>query len=169
MPANQQQTASGGVSIRPVVESDTAVLLQLIRELAEFERLLDAAVATEADLRTALFGPRPCAEAILAECDGQSAGFALFFTSFSTFVGRPGIYLEDLFVRPAFRRRRIGKALFQHVARLAVERNCGRLEWSVLDWNELAIEFYRSLGAVALSDWTVFRLTDETLRSAVAM
>ena len=166
MPANQPKSAPGGVAIRPAVDSDTAILLHLIRDLAEYEQLLAAVVATEADLRAALFGPRPCAEAVLAECDGQPAGFALFFTSFSTFVGRPGIYLEDLFVRPAFRRRGIGRALFQHVARVAVERNCGRLEWSVLDWNEPAIQFYRSLGATAMSEWTVFRLAGAELGSA---
>ncbi len=153
-------------TIRAASEGDMAILLQLIRELAEYEQLLAAVVATEADLRAALFGPRPCAEALLAESGGQPAGFALFFTSFSTFVGRAGIYLEDIFVRPAFRRRGIGKALFQHVARLAVERSCGRLEWSVLDWNEPAIQFYRSMGATAMSEWTVFRLAGADLRSA---
>jgi GNAT superfamily N-acetyltransferase len=151
------------IAIRPARETDVALLRALIGELASYEQLADQVVASEDDLRLALFAPRPAAEAVLAELDGAPAGFALFFQNFSTFLGRPGLYLEDLFVRPAFRRRGVGHALFVHMARLAEERRCGRFEWSVLDWNEPAIAFYRSLGAVPLSDWTVFRLTGEAL------
>jgi GNAT superfamily N-acetyltransferase len=161
---------SGGPSdphdfkIRAALESDASILLALIRELAEYERLLDAVVATEDDLRQSLFGEQRGVEALIAESGGGAAGFAIFFTTFSTFVGRPGLWLEDLYVRPEFRKRGIGLALFRHVAALAVERNCGRMEWSVLDWNEPAIKFYRSLGAVPMSEWTTFRLDAAALR-----
>ncbi|HEX3997835.1 MAG TPA: GNAT family N-acetyltransferase [Pirellulales bacterium] len=144
--------------IRPARETDVAHLLAMIRELADYERLLDAVVATEAGLRQALFGEPRSAEALLAEFDGEPAGFALYFQTFSTFVGRPGLWLEDLFVRPAFRRHGIGRALFDRLAAIAVERGYGRMEWTVLDWNASAIDFYRRLGAVPLSDWTTFRL-----------
>jgi GNAT superfamily N-acetyltransferase len=154
------------VTIRAAQPPDAALLLELIRELAEYERLASQVVATESDLAASLFGERPAAEAILAEIDGQPAGFAIFFTNFSTFLGRPGLYLEDLFVRPAVRRRGVGKALFLYLARLAVERRCGRFEWSVLDWNQPAIAFYRSLGAMPLVEWTVFRLTGDALLHA---
>jgi GNAT superfamily N-acetyltransferase len=154
------------IRIRAAASADAADLLGLIRELATYERLADQVVASEADLRAALFGPRPAAEAVLADVGESLAGFALFFQNYSTFLGRPGIYLEDLFVRPGFRRRGVGRALFRHLAGLAIERNCGRFEWSVLDWNAPAIAFYRSLGALPLSDWTVFRLTGEALVSA---
>ena len=142
------------------------MLLQLIRELAEYERLAHQVVATERNLADSLFGPEPAAHALLAEHDGHPAGFAIYFFNFSTFLGRPGLYLEDLFVRPAQRRRGVGKALFRHLAQLAVVRRCGRFEWSVLDWNQPAIAFYRSLGAVPLIEWTVFRLTGEALSQA---
>jgi GNAT superfamily N-acetyltransferase len=154
------------VRIRAATAADVATLLGLIRELATYERLADQVVASEADLAAAMFGPRPAAEAVLAEVGESLAGFALYFQSFSTFVGRPGIYLEDLYVRPAFRRRGVGRALFSHLARLAVARGCGRFEWAVLDWNAPAIAFYRSLGALPLADWTVFRLAGEALASA---
>lgn len=152
--------------LRSATPDDVPEVLRLICELAEYERLRDEVVATEASLRAALFGPRPTAEVLLAECDGQVAGFALFFHNFSSFLGRPGLYLEDIFVRPAFRRRGLGRAFFRRLAEIAVERNCGRMEWSVLDWNEPALAFYRALGAVPMSEWTVQRLTGAALRRA---
>jgi len=151
-------------SIRQAEEKDTSTILQLILELAEYERLVHEVVATEDGLRHTLFGPRRYAEVLLAELENQAAGYALFFHNFSTFVGGPGIYLEDLYVRPAFRGQGIGKAFFQHLARLAVERNCGRLDWAVLNWNEDAIRFYRSLGAVPMSHWTAQRITGDILK-----
>jgi len=154
------------IDIRIARPEDSPLVLQLIRELADYEKLSEQVVATEAQVKETLFGPRPAAECLIAEADGQPAGFALFFPNYSTFLARPGIYLEDLFVTPAFRRRGVGRALFSHVARLAVERRCGRFEWSVLDWNQPAIAFYRSLGAQPLEDWTVFRLTGEALTRA---
>ncbi|HLQ46394.1 MAG TPA: GNAT family N-acetyltransferase [Planctomycetaceae bacterium] len=150
--------------IRAATVADVPAILGLIRELAEYERLLDMVVATEASLQRSLFGPRPFAEALIAEVAGEAVGFAVFFHNFSTFLGKPGVYLEDLFVRPAFRGRGLGKALLTRVARIAVERDCGRMEWSVLHWNEPAIRFYESLGARPLSDWTMYRLTGDTLR-----
>lgn len=139
------------------------LILALIHELAEYERLAHEVVATEESLTTSLFGEMPYAEVFIAEVDGVSAGFALFFHNFSTFLGRPGIYLENLFVRPAFRGRGIGRAMLVHLAKLAVERGCGRLEWWVLDWNEPAILFYEALGVVSMDDWTVYRLTGPAL------
>jgi ribosomal protein S18 acetylase RimI-like enzyme len=151
-------------TIRPARPADVPALLELIRELATYEKLADQVVARESDLHAALFGPRPAAEAVLADLEGTpGVGFALFFQNFSTFLGRPGLYLEDLYVKPGCRRRGVGKALFAHLARLTVERGYGRFDWSVLDWNVPAISFYRSLGALPLSDWTVFRLTGEDL------
>ena len=150
--------------IRPARPEDVAAVLRLIRGLAEYEKLAHEVVATEAALRATLFGDRPAAEVLLAEEDGQAVGLALFFRNYSTFLARPGIYLEDLFVEPAFRGRGIGKALLQAVARLAVQRGCGRFEWSVLDWNTPAIRFYEALGARPMSDWTVMRVTGEALR-----
>jgi GNAT superfamily N-acetyltransferase len=152
------------LELRAAGPEDTPLILGLIRELADYEQLADQVAATEDRLREHLFGERRSAECILAFTGGELAGFALYFTSFSTFLSRPGIYLEDLFVRPAFRRRGIGRTLLAHLARLAVERGCGRLEWSVLDWNRPAIDFYRSLGAVAMDEWTVFRLTGDALK-----
>jgi GNAT superfamily N-acetyltransferase len=152
-----------GLRLRAAVATDAELLLELIRELAGFERLSHAVVADAAALRRHLFGDRPAAEALVAEVDGAPAGFALYFPTFSTFVGKPGLYLEDLFIRPAFRGRGIGRAVLAHLARLAVERGCGRLEWSVLDWNERAIGFYRKLGARAMGDWTVYRIDGEPL------
>jgi len=141
---------------------DVPTILGFVRELAEFERLLDRVCATEDDLRASLFGARPYAEVVLAESDGP-VGFALFFHNYSTFLGRPGIYLEDIYVRPEARGRGVGRALMAYVARLAVERGCGRFEWAVLDWNSRAIAFYRSLGAEAMDEWTVYRLTGKPL------
>ena len=139
------------------------VIAELIRGLARFEKLEHEVVMTEALLEVGLFGDRPYAEVVLAEDDGRPVGFALFFHNFSTFLGRPGLYLEDLFVLPEHRGSGIGRLLLAHLARLAVERGCGRLEWAVLDWNRDAIQFYERLGARPNSDWTVYRLTGEAL------
>lgn len=154
---------SGGLRIRTAEPSDVRLLLDLVRELAEYERMAHEVVATEDLFASALFGPHRPVEAIIAELDGTPVGFAIYFHNFSTFVGRRGLYLEDLFVRPMYRGRGYGEALLAHLARLAVERGCGRFEWSVLDWNEPAIGFYRKLGAVPMHDWTVFRLTGDAL------
>jgi GNAT superfamily N-acetyltransferase len=154
------------INVRSAGPADVPLVLGFIRALAEYEKLSQQVVATEAALTETLFGPRPAAEALIAELDGAPAGFAIFFQSYSTFLARPGLYLEDLFVTPALRRRGVGRALFVHLARLAVERQCGRFEWSVLDWNQPAIAFYESLGAVAMSEWTVFRLTGDALTNA---
>jgi len=151
------------VRIESATPEDVPVIWALIKELAEFERLEDQFIATEAALQAQLFGERPSAEVLMARLGGESVGFALFFHSFSTFRAQPGIYLEDLFVRPAHRGRGYGKALLSAVARIAVERGCGRFEWSVLDWNQRAIDFYKSLGAAPLNDWTTFRMSDEAL------
>ena len=150
--------------IRFAIPQDVPSIAELIRALAEYERLSHEVVLCEADLREHLFGARPYAEVLLAEEAGQVVGFALFFHNYSTFLARPGLYLEDLFVRPASRGRGHGKELLQRLAQLALERGCGRMEWSVLDWNTPAIDFYRALGAVPMSDWTMFRLTGESLR-----
>lgn len=155
-------------ALRLAQRADVPLILKFIQGLAEYERLADSVVATEARLAETLFGDRPYAEVIIAEWDGAPAGFALFFHNYSTFLARPGIYLEDLFVDPAFRGRGIGKALLVRLAQLAVERNCGRLEWSVLDWNEPAIGFYRSLGAIAMDEWTINRVTGEALERLAA-
>jgi GNAT superfamily N-acetyltransferase len=152
-------------TIRPATADDVPAMMALIRELAAYERLAHEVMATEESLADALFGQRPAAEALIAELDGRSVGYAIFFTSFSTFVGRSGIYLEDIYVQPPARGRGVGKQLLARVAQLAVERNCGRLEWAVLDWNEPSIKFYQALGARALSDWTVYRLTGAELQS----
>jgi GNAT superfamily N-acetyltransferase len=154
--------------IRPATSADTPAIARLIRALADYERLSHAVTLDEGLLREHLFGPRPFAEALLAEEAGAVIGFALFFHNYSTFVGKPGIYLEDLFVEPAHRGKGHGKALLRAVARLAVERGCGRLQWSVLNWNEPAIRFYRSLGAVPMDQWSVYRLADKALAAAAA-
>jgi len=152
-----------GVTLRFATAEDTPVILAMIRELADYERMSHEVVADVTRLRQSLFGERRVAEVLIAEKRGEPVGFALFFHNFSTFVGRPGIYLEDLYVRPAARGSGIGKALLVRLARIAVERGCGRLEWAVLDWNEPAIGFYRRLGATAMDEWTVFRLTGAAL------
>jgi GNAT superfamily N-acetyltransferase len=152
------------MQIRPATRDDAAVLVSLIRELAEFEKLLSEVQVTPEDIRKSLFGPRPYAEALLAEVNNEPCGFALFFHNYSTFLGRPGIYLEDLYVRPQMRGKKVGLGLLKEVARIAAERGCGRLDWSVLDWNKKAIDFYESLGAVPLSDWTGMRLTEEKIK-----
>ncbi len=151
------------LAIAAAEERDLPVILSFIRKLAEYEKLLDSVTATEQTLRESLFGPRPAAEVLLAHWRGEAAGIAIFFHNFSTFLGRPGIYLEDLFVEPAHRGKGIGKALLVHLAGLAKQRGCGRLEWSVLDWNTPSIEFYKRLGAAPLEDWTIFRVTGEAL------
>ena len=153
------------LSIRPATIDDVPLIRALIAELAEYERLADAAVATDDDLRAQLFGAQPAAEVLIGEVDGEAAGFALFFHNFSTFLGKRGLYLEDLFVRPAFRGAGLGKHLMASLARLAVQRDCGRFEWSVLDWNAPAIGFYRTLGAVGMDEWTVQRLEGDALHA----
>ncbi len=152
-----------GTRIREATEEDVPLILSLIRELAEYEKLSDEVVATEDGLQDSLFGERRYAEVLIAEHDGAPAGFALFFHNFSTFLGKPGIYLEDLYVKPAFRGAGIGKKLLVRLASLAVGRGCGRLEWWVLDWNEPAIGFYRSVGAEPMDDWTVYRVSGSAL------
>ena len=151
------------VRIVSATERDTPAIVSLIKGLAEYERLAHDVEATEEGVRDALFGDWPAAEVVLAYVGGDLAGFALFFHNFSTFLGRRGLYLEDLFVLPAFRSRGVGRRLLSHLARIAIERQCGRMEWSVLDWNESAIRFYRSIGAVPMDDWTVYRLGGDAL------
>ncbi|MBK7405255.1 MAG: GNAT family N-acetyltransferase [Phycisphaerales bacterium] len=159
------------ITIRNATRDDTGLILSLIRELATYEREPDAVEATEALLATHLFGEGvgrgPCAECVIGEIDGRAEGFAIHFLNFSTWRGRPGLYLEDLFVRPAARGKGLGRALFLELARVAVERGCGRMEWAVLNWNEPAIGFYKALGANAMDGWTVYRLTFEQLGSLV--
>jgi GNAT superfamily N-acetyltransferase len=154
---------SDAITIRPARRDEVPLVLEFIRDLARYEHLEHEVSASEAELNEVLFGDRPYAEVVFACSGGNPVGFALFFHNFSTFRGRPGIYLEDLYVRPEARGRGIGRRLLAHLARTAVERRCARLEWAVLDWNEPSIGFYRSLGAVAMDEWTVFRLTDDAL------
>jgi GNAT superfamily N-acetyltransferase len=154
--------------IRPAAPADVPLILSMIRELAEFEKLAREVTATEADLKTALFGARPHAECVIAELGGKPAGFALFFHNFSTFLAKPGIYLEDLYVKSELRGKGVGRALLAHLASLAVRRGCGRFEWAVLDWNEPAIKFYQSLGAKMMEDWKINRLTGKALERLAA-
>jgi GNAT superfamily N-acetyltransferase len=154
---------TGRIGIRPATAGDVPLIFQLIRELAEYEKLLHEMTATEEQLASTLFGTRPAAEVVIATADDVPVGFAVFFANYSTFLGRPGLYLEDLFVRPQARGLGIGRALLEYLARLAVDRGWGRLEWRVLDWNEPSIAFYKRLGAEPLSDWTVFRVTGAPL------
>ena len=151
--------------IRPGEKPDVPVIAELIRGLARFERLEDQVTMTEEKLTRSLFGDRPYAETLIAEDDGKPVGFALFFHNFSTFLGRPGLYLEDLFVLPEGRGKGVGRKLLERLAQVAVERDCGRLEWAVLDWNKDAIRFYERLGARPNEDWTTYRLTGEPLRA----
>ena len=153
------------IEILPASERDLPLVHAFIRELAEYERLLHEVIATEDALRRTLLGPHPAAEVVIAYDDAQPVGFALFFQTYSTFLGKPGMYLEDLFVRPSARGKGVGRALLVYLAKMAIERNYGRFEWRVLDWNETAIRFYRSLGAEPLDDWTVFRVTGDALRA----
>jgi GNAT superfamily N-acetyltransferase len=150
-------------TIREATEADVPQILQFIRDLAEYERLLHRVTATEEKLRASLFGNPRFAEVILLEEEGAAAGFALFFHNYSTFLAQPGIYLEDLFVKPEMRGRGYGRALLTRLAHIAKERGCGRVEWAVLDWNAPSIAFYKSLGAVPLDDWEIFRLTGDAL------
>ena len=154
--------------IRPATPADVPVIAALIRALAEYERVPERVTFNVADLARHLFGPRPYAECLMAEADGGVVGFALFFHTFSTFGGKPSVYLEDLFVVPEHRGRGLGKGLLAAIGRLAVERDCGRIEWSVLDWNTPAIGFYESLGAKPVSGWTVYRMTGEAIRDLAA-
>jgi len=160
--------ASRNVTVRDATPADVPAVLGFIRELAEYEHLAHQVVATEADVQAALFGPHPCAEVVLACIDGTPVGFALYFHNFSTFLGKPGIYLEDLYVRPEARGRGAGKRLLAWLARAALERGCARLDWAVLDWNAPSISFYRGLGAVALDAWTTYRVDGEALRRLAA-
>jgi GNAT superfamily N-acetyltransferase len=160
--------ASASIAVREATPADVPLIHALIRELAEYERLAHTVVSTEANLSRNLFGERPAAEVLIGELDGGPCGYALFFRTFSTFVGRPGHYLEDLYVRPAARGRGVGRALLSRLAALTLERGYGRLEWAVLDWNAPAIEFYRRMGAAMLDDWRICRLAGESLRAAAA-
>lgn len=155
--------ADADFSIRPATEDEVPLILTFIKELAEFEKLSHEAVATEQGLRETLFGETRYAEVILGFDHEEPVGFALYFHNYSTFLGRPGLYLEDLYIRPEARGKGFGRAMLQHLAGIAKQRNCGRMEWWVLDWNEAAIQFYKKLGAVPMKDWTVFRLTGRAL------
>ncbi len=156
------------IRITSATESDVPAILEMIRELAEYEKLSHVVVATEEQLRHTLFGERPAAEVLLAHWNSEPIGFALFFPNYSTFLAQPGIYLEDLFVKPHARGKRAGLALLIELARIAVARGCGRVEWSVLDWNEPSIQFYKKLGAIPMDEWTTFRLTGEALARLAA-
>lgn len=155
--------------IRAATPADIPAIASLIRALAEYEKLSHEVVLKEEQLREHLFGPKPYAEVVLAEDAGAVVGMALFFHNYSTFLTKPGLYLEDLFVKPEARGRGHGKALLSHLAKLAVERGCGRFEWSVLDWNEPAIQFYKSFGAVPQSDWTIFRVTGDAMKKLAGL
>ena len=152
-----------GFQIRPATNDDVPIILSFIRKLADYERLSHEMLATEESLRETLFGGRRTAEVAIGNFHQEPVGFVLYFHNYSTFLGRPGLYIEDLFVDELYRRRGFGRALLLHVARLAQERGCGRLEWSVLDWNDPAINFYKNLGAVPMIEWTVFRVSGERL------
>jgi GNAT superfamily N-acetyltransferase len=159
---------STNIHIRMATEPDVPVILGFIQALAEYERLRDSCVATEARLRRTLFGPRPAAEVLIASIEGKAVGIALFFHNYSTFLAQQGIYLEDLFVNPEARGHGVGYALLSELARIAVDRDCGRLEWAVLDWNQLAIDFYKRIGADPLDGWTTFRMTGHALHELAA-
>lgn len=152
-----------GLRIDQATEGDVPLILTLIKALAEYERMTGDVVADEAAVRSSLFGPTPSAEVVIARVGAEPAGFAVWFHNYSTFLGRRGLYLEDLFVVPEWRGRGVGRALLTYLAQVAVARNCGRMEWSVLNWNEPALRFYRSLGATPMDDWTVYRLTGDAL------
>jgi len=154
--------------IRPATEADVPQILRFIRELAEYEKLAHEVQATETQLGQQLFGPRPAAECLIAELDGKPAGFALFFHNFSTFLAKPGLYLEDLYVKPELRSKGVGRKLLAHLAALALSRGCGRFEWAVLDWNAPAIRFYQSLGAQMMESWKINRMTGEPLERLAA-
>ena len=156
------------ISLRPATERDVPLILAMIRELADYERLLHAVVATEDLLRENLFGAKPRAEVVFAMHDGREVGFALFFHHFSTFTGRPGLYLEDLYVKPEARGLGIGRTLMTWLAKTAVERGCARFEWAVLDWNQPAIDFYRAMGAIGMDEWTIQRVSGDALTELAA-
>lgn len=160
--SNTIRTKYDDFKIRFAKESDVKLILDFIKELADYEKLLSEVVATEEILRESLF-QRQAAEVIIAEYKREPIGFALFFHNFSTFLGRPGLYLEDLYIRPEMRGRGYGKTLLAFLAKLAIERNCGRFEWWCIDWNEPSINFYKSMGAIPMDEWTVFRVHDEAL------
>ena len=164
----ERTTPEPPVEMRVATEDDVPLILSFIRELAEYEKLSHEVVATEDVLRGSLFGERTGAEVVICYLSGTPAGFALFFHNFSTFLGRPGLYLEDLYVKPEMRGRGLGRALLVHLAKLARERGCGRMEWSVLDWNEPAIKLYKGIGAVPMDEWTVYRFTGEALENLAA-
>ena len=155
--------------ISPATAADIPALLELIRELAAFEKLEHELQATTETLKDSLFGPRPSAGALLARCGAEPAGYALYFFTFSSFIGRPGIWLDDVYVRPVFRHRGLGRALIQAVARIGVERNCGRFEWTALNWNKTALDFYRNLGAQTMDEWVLLRLNADGLRKVAAI
>src|SRR5580704_7615954 len=157
-------THPSGLDISPANAADVPLILSLINELAEYEKLRHESVATEASIHKALFGSKPHAEAVIARFDAAPAGFALFFHNFSTFLGKPGLYLEDLFVRPAYRGRAIGKSLLSHLAALTLQRDCGRFQWQVLDWNQPSRDFYERLGAQADPAWVTYRMTGDALK-----
>ena len=161
--------AQASIRIEPAQKSQAPLILYFIKQLAEYEKLLHKVTADEARIEESLFGEKPCAEVVIAYLSGQPAGLAIFFSTYSTFLGRPGIYLEDLFVEPKLRGHGVGKALLVHLAKLVRERGGARLEWSVLNWNEPAIEFYKSLGATAQDEWTMYRVTGENLEKLAAM
>lgn len=152
------------IQIQPATEADVPLLLEMFKALAEYERMADALVATEQMIRESFFGATPHAQAAMARIGGEAVGYAVWFFTYSTFLSRPGLYLEDVFVLPAWRGKGIGKALLRHLARIAVERGCGRFEWSVLDWNETAIRFYRGIGARPMDEWTVYRMTGDAIK-----
>ncbi|HWD19938.1 MAG TPA: GNAT family N-acetyltransferase [Verrucomicrobiae bacterium] len=156
------------MSITPITPAQVPVILEMVRELAQFERLEHEAQATEESLQQAFFGPQANAGAWLAEVDGRPAGYAIYYFTFSSFIGRRGLWLDDLYVRPDFRRRGVGRALLATVARFSVEKNCGRLEWSALRWNETALNFYRGVGARPLDEWTVLRMDVAAMRRLAA-
>ena len=157
------ETTAGTLRIERATQRDVPLILRLLKDLAEYDRMSDEVIASEDGLRRTLFGPHPAAEVVVGYAGDEPAGFALFFHNYSTFLGKPGLYLEDLFVVPKFRGRGYGKALLVHLAKLAVERDCGRFEWSVLDWNEPAIGFYKKLGARPMDAWTIMRVTGDAL------
>ncbi len=158
------KTKNPDVAIRFATEEDIPLILGLIRGIAEYEKLLHEVVATDEVLRNSLFGKTKYAEVLIADYKNESVGFALFFHNFSTFLGKPGIYLEDLFVKPELRGKGIGKILLTYIGKIAIKRDCGRVEWSVLDWNEAAIKFYKNLGAQPMNGWTVFRVMGESIQ-----
>ena len=163
-----QNEFSEPLNIRPVAEEDIPLVLEFIRDIAEYERLSDQVVADEAILRESFFGARAKAEGLIAERAGEPAAFAIYFENFSTFTGRPGLYLEDLFVKPTWRQHGIGRAMLVRLAQIAVERGCPRLEWVALDWNQNAIDFYEKLGAKQLNDWRIFRMEGDSIPQLAA-